>query len=286
MPKIRMIKDVDEPGTTLAEATKAAKEIVRDSGGEEALVIYNDNLGKHMPNTKSDFVKKNLAVAWAAAKQMDEAMDAGTPADPMEVIVEQMARVEAMKEAIGVGKAEPKGSLGEVVSALKDLWDMTGAEGKLPDWLSDPLSFQKTIQSLVPTGDNEALKAVREELSQVREEMHQTELTRKNEQINLLVNEIQNYRSEVGSLKTDIEQNRNQAGRTAYDLIGQAIEKLDKKVPDKEDIKSMIAETVRHGTQLSTRGIAERGKELEGMAAGMEAVAEIKTIEDSWFRFS
>ncbi|GAJ23649.1 unnamed protein product, partial [marine sediment metagenome] len=77
IPRVRMIKDASEPGTTLEEATKAAKQIGKEYGGEEPLVTYNESAGRHMPNFKSEAVKKNLGVAWAVARQMDKAMQEG-----------------------------------------------------------------------------------------------------------------------------------------------------------------------------------------------------------------
>ena len=282
MPKIRMIKEAGEPGTTLEEATKAAKQIAKEYGGEESVVVYNESLGKHMPNFKSDFVKNNLGVAWAAARQMDQAIIAGEPIDPMDTFLEQMAKIESMKELVGAGRKEPeaKGTVAEIVSAVKELRTMA-SEGKgMPEWMTDPVAFQKTIQELVPKGDTEALKEVREQLSQVREDLHQAELKRKDDQITDLTTAVQGYRNEVGKLRDDIEKNRQITGRSAYDLLGDLINK----VPDKEDVRQMVTEAVGKGPKLLPRGTTERGKVLEEAATSIEAAAEVKAIEDSWWR--
>ncbi|GAI26012.1 unnamed protein product, partial [marine sediment metagenome] len=218
IPRVRMIKDAAEPGTTLAEATSAAKEIGKDYAGGEALVTFNESLGRHMPNFKSDFVKQHPGAAWAVAKQMDQAMAEGTPIDPMDTFIDQMTKVESMKELVGAGAKvpQPTGTLTDIVSAVKEIRTMAGGEGKLPEWLSDPVAFQKTIQSLVPSGDSEVLKELRDEMAKVREDLHQSELKHKDEQIATLSSDMQGYRNEVSSLRAEMERNKAATGKTAY----------------------------------------------------------------------
>lgn len=282
MPKIRMIKEASEPGTTLEEATKAAKQIAKEYGGEEALVTFNETLGKHMPNFKSDFVKQHPAAAWAVARQMDQAMAAGEPIDPMDTFMDQMAKIESMKELVGVGRKEPeaKGTITEIVSAVKELRDMAGEGKELPEWMRDPVAFQTTIQALTPKGETEALKEVREELTKLREDQHQAELKRRDEQIAGLTGAVQEYRGEVSKLREDLEKSKQITGKTAYDLLGDLVQK----VPDKEDLRQMVTEVVSKAPKVLPRGAGEREKVLEGMATEIEQAAEVKSIEDSWFR--
>lgn len=282
MPKIRMIKEAGEPGTTLEEATKAAKQIAKEFGGEESVVVYNESLGKHLPNFKSDFVKNNLGVAWAAAKQMDQAVAAGEPIDPMDTFLEQMGKIEEMKVLVGAGRKEPeaKGSIGELVSAIKELRTMSGEGKEMPEWMRDPFKFQELIQKLVPKGDTDTLKEVRSELTQMREALHESELKHKDEQIADMATAMQGYRSEVSKLRDDIEKNKMITGRSAYDLIGDLINK----VPDKEDIRHMVTEAVGKGPKLLPRGATERGRVLEAAATSIEAAAEVKAFADDWFR--
>ncbi|MBA7663995.1 hypothetical protein ES703_72045 [subsurface metagenome] len=282
IPKIRMIKEAGEPGTTLEEATKAAKQIAKEIGGEETVVVYNESLGKHMPNFKSDFVKNNLGVAWAAARQMDQAVATGEPIDPMDIFLEQMAKIESMRELVGAGRKEPeaKSSLSELVSAAKELKAMASEGKEIPEWMRDPVLFQKTVQDLVPKGDTETLKEVRDQMTQMREALHESELKHKDEQITDLTTAVQSYRGEVSKLRDEVEKSKVITGRSAYDLLGDLIEK----VPDKQDIRQMVTEAVGKGPRLLTRGATERGKVLEGMATGIEAAAEVKAFADDWFR--
>ncbi len=259
LPSIRMIKDASEPGTTLAEAKAAAKEIGKEVGGDEALVTYNESLGKHMPNFKSDFVKLHPAAAWAVAKQMDKAMVEGEQVDPMDEFIDQMTKIESMRELVG-GRREPEGkgsTVSEIIAGMKALKDMTGDGGE--------------------TG---ALKELRAEMTKLREDQHQAELKRRDEQNAGLVTVIQEYRSEIVKLRDEIEKNKMTTGRTAYDLLGDLVEK----VPNREDVKAMVMEAVGKGPKLLTRGTGERAEVLEGMAANIEFAAELKGIEDWWFK--
>jgi len=283
IPKIRMIKDADEPGTTLEGATKAAKQIGKEYGGEEALLIYNETLGRHMPNFKSDFVKRNLAVAWAAAKQMDKAVTEGEVIDPMDTFLEQMAKIESMKELVGVNRKEPetKGTIGDIISAVKELRGMAEEKTELPEWMRDPVAFQKTIRELTPQSEGEGLKELRNEITKLREEQNEAEIKRRDEQINTLSSAIKGYRGEVETLKDKVEKSRQVAGKTAYDLLGDLVNK----VPNREDVRQMVTEAVGKVPRLLPRGTKEREKVLEGMTTGIEEAAAVKAVEDDWFRF-
>ena len=148
-PRIRMIKDATEPGVTLAEAKAAAREIGKER--EEPIVIYNEELSRHMPNFKSSFVKQNLSAAWATARQMDRAIAEGEPIDPMDVWIEQQAKMAQFREVMGpTPDTKGAGTMGEIVTALKDLKEMAD-EGKVsgvPEWMTDPIEFINTVKTI------------------------------------------------------------------------------------------------------------------------------------------
>lgn len=146
MPKIRMIKDETEPGVTLAEAKTAAKEIGKEQ--EEPIVVYNEETRRHMPNFKSTFVKQNLSAAWATARQMDKAIVEGEPVDPMDIWLEQQAKVAQLKDLMGISpESKEKSSMLELITALKSLQEMV---------------------NVAQPGDSEVIKAVKDELAEVR----------------------------------------------------------------------------------------------------------------------
>jgi len=148
-PRIRIIKDETEFGVTLAEAKLAAKEIGK--AREEPIVIFNEELGRHMPNFKSSFVKQNLGAAWATARQMDKAVAEGEPIDPIDAWIEQQAKLAQFKEVMGLtSETKERGTVGEIVSALKDLKAMA-EEGKVtgvPEWMTDPVKFIETVKTI------------------------------------------------------------------------------------------------------------------------------------------
>lgn len=257
LPSVRMIRDASEPGTSLEEATKAARQIGKEVGGAEALVSYNESLGKHMPNFKSDFVKQHPGAAWAVAKQMDKAMAEGETIDPMDSFIDQMAKIESMKELVG-GRPEARGgTMAEAIAAVKELRSLAG-----------------------DSGEAGALKELRAEITKLREDHYQSELKRRDEQNVELLSVIQGYRGEVIRLRDEMEKNRMATGRTAYDLLGDLVEK----VPSREDVKTMVMEALGKGPKLLTRGAGERERMLEGMAANIEQAAELRSIEDWWFK--
>ncbi|GAH62876.1 unnamed protein product, partial [marine sediment metagenome] len=226
--------------------------------------------------------KNSLTDMVAAVKDLRE-MAAGEGKELPEWMRDPVAFSRTIQELTGGGKkeVETKSSLTDMISVVKELRSMT-AEGKeLPEWMRDPVAFQRTVQELTPKGEGGALEEIRAELGRVREDLHQTELKHKDEQITQMGSAIQGYRSEVSQIRSEMEQNRQVVGRSAYDLIGDLV----KKVPDKDDIRQMVLEAVGKVPKLEPRSPAERGRVLEGMAGNIEMAAEVQAVEDMWFKW-
>ena len=248
---VRMAKQGEVGGTM--EQAKELKKMAEEGGkGAEESPFIQDQEGNWTLNPKA----RVTGVELMALESIRRAQERGEPVDPLEALGQATEKMKIYREALGGGAAQ------------------------LPEWMRDPLQFQTTIQALAPKGETEALKEVREELTRLREDQHQAELKRRDEQIAGLTNAIQEYRSEVSKLKDETEKNRALSGRTAYDLIGDLVNK----VPDKNDIRQMVSEAISKGPKLLSRGAGEREKVLEGMATGIEQAAEVKSIEDSWWR--
>ncbi|MBA7696871.1 hypothetical protein ES703_105524 [subsurface metagenome] len=248
---VRMAKEGEVGGTM--EQAKELKKMAEESGkgAEESPFILDPESGWSL-NPKA----RVTGVELMALDAIRRAHESGTPVDPLEALSQAATKMKVFREALGSGTAE------------------------LPEWMRDPLQFQKTIQELSPKGDNEALKELKEELTKLREDQHQAELKRRDEQITDLTTVVQGYRGEVGKLRDEIEKNKMATGRTAYDLLGDLV----KKVPDKDDVRAMVLEAVGKGPKLLPRGTGEREKVLEGMATRIEEAAEVKKFEDSWWR--
>jgi len=250
MPRIRMIKDENEPGITLSEAKTAAKEIGRE--GEEPIVSYDEAQGKHIPNFKSPFVRQNLSAAWATARQMDRAMAEGEAADPIDIWIEQQTKLTQLKEAIGVSPEakEKGGTVGELVSALKDLQEMAkeGKGSELPDWMTDPAKFIDTVRTVSGAGEAggkpswlsdpaEFVKmirdiggegkgddAVKSELSELRKTIEDMKDERhKQEMLSLQGQIVQIQKSHEGAMKEIVDKiedlKKPTGGKTEMDII-------------------------------------------------------------------
>ena len=217
----------------------------RGKGAEESPFILDPESGWSL-NPKA----RVTGVELMALDAIRRAHDSGTPVDPLEALSQAATKMQIFREAIGSGAAE------------------------LPEWMRDPLKFQKTIQELSPKGENEALKEVREELAKLREEQYQAELKRRDDQLIDLTSVLRGYRDESIRLKAEVERNRMATGKTAYDLLGDLVEK----VPTREDAKFMIMEVIGKRPKLLPRGTGE------GMAPNIEQAAELRNIEDWWFK--
>lgn len=225
MPRIRMIKDETEPGTTLEQAKAAAAEIGKER--EQPIVVFNEELGRHMPNFQSAFVKQNPTAAWATARQMDKAMAEGEPGDPMDIWLDQQVKLTQMKELMGISpETKEKGTVGEIIDGVKQLQEMA-KEGKvsgLPEWMSNPVDFIRTVQEFTGAGESKVDDTLRAEVTELRrtidsmrEDTHRQEIARLNEQIVAQGAVHQKQMQEVVA-KID-EMGRAGSGRTEMDIL-------------------------------------------------------------------
>jgi len=274
-PRIRMIKDATEPGVTLAEAKAAAREIGKER--EEPIVIYNEELSRHMPNFKSSFVKQNLSAAWATARQMDRAIAEGEPIDPMDVWIEQQAKLAQFREVMDLTpETKGKGTMGEIVTALKDLKEMAD-EGKVsgvPEWMTDPMKFLETVRGLSGAGEgksspdwmtdpakfietverisgggkgDEALKqqvaSLEKTLTDMREDRYKEQIESQKQQIGTLASKVGELTDKVADL------GKPATGRTEMDILheiaSEGLGVLKTELPGfRRDIKEAIGSTV------------------------------------------
>lgn len=297
VPRIRMIKAETEPGVTLAEAKAAAKEIGKER--EEPIVVYNEGLGRHMPNFKAPFVKQNPIAAWATAKQMDRAIAEGEPADPMDVWIEQQAKTAQFKEVMGL-TPEPKEKtpVSEIVSALKDLKAMAdeGGATSLPDWVSDPVKFLETVRGVSGAGEGKGLPewmtdpvkfietirtistegkggdAVTTELAALKKALETMQQERRDEQLLTLQGHIKQLTETVEQLKKPV------TGKTEMDILHEvATEGISLAKTElsglRSDIKEALGSTVLPGPK-------SKGEREETKTKLREAVKTDKEMEE------
>jgi len=190
--------------------------------------------------------------------------------------MEQTAKVQAFKESLGLTtKREEVDVFGQARAFYKDIvTEMTKGEG-LPEWMTDPVSFINTVQQLGPK-EPEALKELQQQVNKLRQDLHEAELKRRDEEIANLRSAVQSYRQEVDSLRTQLEKNRQETGQTTATLLTKLVDKL----PDKGDIKTVAMEIVGKLPGHPPRWGRAREGEIGELAEEMESEASLREAED------
>lgn len=149
-PKMRMARP-GESAMSLKEANEAIRELRATHGkDQEAVILFSEQLGRHVPNSASEWVKNNMNAAWATAREYDRAMQQNAePPDAMDVMIEQMGKVATFKEIMNPGgkEGESKSGLTETIDAFTKLDSLRGGRSS---WMEDPIVFVNTIKSLNP----------------------------------------------------------------------------------------------------------------------------------------
>lgn len=168
-PKMRMSRP-GEAAMSLKEANEAIRELRQQHGKEgEQVIIFNEALGRHVPNTASDWVKNNLTAAWSTAREYDRAMaqSGAEPPDPLDVMIDQMGKVEALKGVMGAGATgggeKPQSDMLQLVEALVKLNDLTGGK-RGSGWMDDPVQFMNAMKGIFPEkAEDPAITVLREQ---------------------------------------------------------------------------------------------------------------------------
>lgn len=303
IPRITMAAE-GEIGISLTEAKSAVEEIRKSYVGEEPLVTFDESTQKHIPNFKSEFVKQNPMIGWAAARAMDRAAAEGTEVDPMDVFIDQMARIEQMKALVGGGKEpETKGTIGELISGVKDLQEMA-REGKpveLPNWMTDPVAFIETVQKVTGgerggadwmtdpakfietirtiTGEPKADEGLKSEIGELRQALIDMKEERYKDQIGSLQAANVSLAKKLDELVDYVaEMKRPVTGKTEMDVIseiaGEGISIIKTELPGlRRDIKETLA-----GAPLPPGKTAEQREQRVGRLR--KALETDKEVED------
>lgn len=254
MPRLVWAREGEE-GVSLEEAKRAVTELRKEYVAEEPLIIFDSAAGKHIPNFKSEIVKANPLIGWAAARQMDKAAAEGVELDPLDLFIEQEAKHAQFKEVLGGTKPpESKGTVAEIVSALKDLQEMakTG-QTKMPDWFSDPVKFMEIVKTLNPkdegggasswtsdpvkfmeviekftaAGKPDGDDALKTEVAELRKTIEANERQRNLDLITAQQNQIKTLTDKVEDLVDSVtELKRPVTGRTEMDLMHEGITEI------------------------------------------------------------
>ncbi len=244
-PRIRMAKP-GETALTMKEATDFVRQL-RDQTGKssEPVVLFNEALGRHMPNSASQWVQQNITAAWATAKEYDRAMQANeAPPDAIDTMVEQMSKVEAFRGVItpgGIpaGGHQPGGVL-EVVQALKEM------SGGRPAWMEDPMVFMQTMKAMNPEPRTDPMVEILKEQNQALREQGQA-----------LIGQVNQLRDMVTQNQFDALKQQNQA-------LAQAIQEL-KTRPNPNEPTALT---------IMKQGVETLASEAKGMRADMVSLGK------------
>ena len=278
-PKLRLARK-DETPLTLTEATGAMRQMGVD---DEAPVVYNEQTGRHEPNWKSDFSKRFPQAAWLAAREQDRASAIGEEVDPFQQMMDQIAKTEMLKTAVGGGSAAvaPQSTVGEIIQGMRELREMEGGRASGPEWTSDPVQFMQVIDAAVerrmPKADAaaaEQVKDLRDEVKNLTEALRKAEMAKWEQQVTTLTNTVK-------ELQEDMNKPRAAAGAGAADIILRGIDKM----PDRSDFRAGFTELARaleRGQQVNPRTPEQRREDLDSMEQNLTEDNELTKFENYW----
>ena len=230
-PKIRMAKQ-GEAALTMKEATDFVRQLRDQAGkGGEPIIVFSESLGRHVPNTNSEWVQKNIGAAWAAAKDYDRAMAANEePPDAISSMVEQMSKVEAFRGIINPGASggspsQPGGSVLEVVQAIKEM-----TAGNRPAWMDDPVALLQTMKAMSPEPKTDPMVEILREQNAAMREQNAAMLGQVNQLRDLLAQtQFDSLKAQNQNLVNAIQELRNRPNPgepTAMSIVKQGVEAL------------------------------------------------------------
>ena len=269
-PRIRMAKQ-GESALTMKEATEFVRQLRDQTGkGNEPVVIFNDALGRYMPNSASQWVQQNITAAWATAKEYDRAMQSNEPPpDAIDTMVEQMSKVEAFRGVINPGTpgvaGQPQGGVLEIVQALKEM------SGNRPSWMDDPIALVQTIKAMSPEQKSDPMVEILREQNAALREQSQTLINQVNQLRDLMTQtQFESLKQQNQALAQAVQElkNRPNPGEpTAMTIMKQGVEALT------TEAKGMRADLTSLGKDL----IMAPGGNIPGAVKG--AIGQSQELE-------
>lgn len=187
---VRMAKE-GETGGTLEQAKELKKmaEEGKGKGEEESPFIVGEE-GLWMLNPKARITGLELM----AFESIRKAQERGEPVDPIEMLGKAGEKMKIYREALG------------------------GGEGKLPEWMTDPVKFIETVERISGGGKgDEALKqqvtSLEKTLTDMREQRYKEQIESQQKAISTLTDKV----GELSDLVADLK--RPVTGRTEMDLL-------------------------------------------------------------------
>jgi hypothetical protein len=284
-PKLRPSRQ-GETGMTLVEAKAAIKEMRVQSGqGDEPVVEFNGETGQWVPNTKSAWVKANLQAAWGTARDYNRQMQEGNQPDPLDVMTEQLAKVEQVKASLGIKPPEQQGNKTDIVQMVEAMGKMDeiarnrqGGQG-LPGWMTDPLAFMAAMKTInpPPTGPDPVVTAALEEVKAVRLQMQELKDEAAKREMDGLKDQNRAILQRLDLVQQELARPRGEPN--AMSIMKDGVAGLrDEMAGARKDLKD-IAQTAISGTGTSTDA-AGRAERVAGMKTALQDSSRLELLTD------
>lgn len=285
--RIRLIHE-GEVGLAYDEAKRA----LADFYGEEPPVIFNEEEKVYLPNPKSKIAQQFPHVAVLTAREMSRLAGGGQEGDPLDILMEQMARVETFREALGLSKGEGEGksTVGEIISGIKELdsmrggkgggesmTDMVGALRELDEIRGKDQGLKEMAASIAKLAETVAEKPQQsEEVKELKKTLEDLQKSLQEEREQKQLEMIQSLRNEVASMRGELQRARTEgAARSEYDIMGQVIQTVDKRAGALEDVAtSLVAQLTGAGGEGAVTSFEQTRKKMSAERGQIDTLAD------------
>jgi len=272
------------------------KAAMEDLYGEEPPTVFNETLQRYVVNPKSKVTARWPHIANTIAQEMNKAMVGEEPPDAVEIMIEQLAKFAALKEAMGVKETvETKRGEGDTVSSLVDalvkLDTLRGGKegGSAAEMLELVLALQRFakpdegmkaiaaaftagLERMAPKeGETDEVKALRTELSSLRQTLADDRQKQLESQIGEVVKALGDVRQVVAEQQRSIERVRTEGvSKDEFSIMHEALRMADRRFGAIESVfrgwLSRPAVPLSEEERLSlTEGLKEVAKKEEGL---------------------
>lgn len=284
--KVRPAKE-GEFGITFEEAKAAVQELY----GEEPPVIFDAERGTYLPNPSSKLMATHPVAVQMTVREMNRVMAAGEEADPLEVMMGEVSKVEQFKELVGAKSDEPAGRpmLTEVVGALKELDEMRAAKGAGgEESLRNALDYlhEHGLLGERDTAVKEQLTTLQQQIETLREdkrkaeleameERHKADRERDRADREALLKDVQTLGDGISALRQELHEGKKVTSE--YDIMSQLITSAkDELTGFRTDLKTVFG---------PTKPLPPARETAEAMGEEMGRLEEADRLaEELWFK--
>lgn len=224
---IKVASTSDRAALTWDEAEKLSSKITRDSEAKEKKQAKAEKDERESPFTQDAegnwIINPNARIGGLeilAFEAVRKAQERGEPLDPFEVMMQRAKDVEAVRSIFGGGK-EGGGVLSNIEDLMK-LKALLGADDNMKALLSG--IYKKMSEAGEGKGENEEVRALRDELKELTKKLDEKDRERLDDQITGLRNELTDVRSELAKAASESR------AKDEYGIMSQALGVVDKRL--------------------------------------------------------